>query len=140
MPQESKSRGASGDSIAHDQSEDRNLEGWAPDLSDITAAREALNQAFDYRGDVTFVMRAGEPVVGYVFERDLGGDDFDAWSVRLYPTDRDEKVRISMADVERVEFTGKDTAAGKSFEKWMDRYRTKLVERAKAKLEAEPSS
>jgi hypothetical protein len=137
MPQESKSMGASGDSIAADQSAERNLEGWVPDLSDLGGAREALQQAFDYRGDVTLVMREGEPVVGYVFERDLSGARFEDWSVRMIPSDGDEKVRVSMAEVERIEFSGKDTAAGKSFERWMERYRAKLIEDAKARMSSD---
>ena len=45
--------------------------------------------------------------------------------MRLFPKDRDEKVSISYADITRLEFTGRDTAAGKSFETWVKKYQAK---------------
>ena len=45
--------------------------------------------------------------------------------MRIFPKDRDEKVAISYADIARLEFTGRDTAAGKSFETWVKKYHEK---------------
>jgi len=56
-------------------------------------------------------------------------DEAKDMAVRLFPKDSDEKLTLSFADIARLEFSGKDTAAGKSFEKWMERYRTKLRDR-----------
>ena len=44
---------------------------------------------------------------------------------RFFPKDRDEKVTIRFADVAALAFTGKDTAAGKSFETWVKKYNEK---------------
>ena len=45
--------------------------------------------------------------------------------VRLYPKTEDRKVSVAYSDVARVEFTGRDTAAGKSFETWVKKYAEK---------------
>ena len=45
--------------------------------------------------------------------------------VRLYPKDSNEKVAISYADIAALAFTGRDTAAGKSWEAWMKKYAAK---------------
>jgi hypothetical protein len=43
----------------------------------------------------------------------------------MFPKDRDEKIAISYADIAALEFTGRDTAAGKSFETWVKKYQEK---------------
>jgi hypothetical protein len=45
--------------------------------------------------------------------------------VRLYPKDSDQKLSISYADIAALAFTGRDTAAGKSWEAWMKKYAEK---------------
>ena len=45
--------------------------------------------------------------------------------VRLIPKDTDDQVAIRYADIARLEFTGKDTAAGKSWETWVKKYQQK---------------
>jgi hypothetical protein len=42
--------------------------------------------------------------------------------VRPYPKNSDEKLSISYADIAALAFTGRDTAAGKSWEAWMKKY------------------
>ncbi len=124
MPQETKSR-----PFDAEESEDigfahENLEGWIPTLATDDELRIALEKAFDYRGDVSFTLKDGSRLEGYIFDRQSGatlGDSF----VRLFPKDRDEKVAIRYGDIARVEFTGKDTAAGKSFETWVKKYQAK---------------
>jgi len=91
--------------------------------------RGALQEAFDYRGDVTLTLKDGRVIDGFVFNRDASGASLADCTVRLFPKDSDEKMTLSFADIARLEFSGKDTAAGKSFEKWMERYRTKLRDR-----------
>jgi hypothetical protein len=39
--------------------------------------------------------------------------------VRLYPKNSNEKISISYAGIAALAFTGRDTAAGKSWEAWM---------------------
>jgi len=43
-------------------------------------------------------------------------------TVRLYPKDSDQKLSITYADIAAVAFTGRDTAAGRSWEAWVRKY------------------
>ena len=101
-----------------------NLEGWIPQLAGDEEIRQALEKAFDYRGDITITLKNGGKVEGYIFDRRTGKTLADS-AVRLYPKAGDEKLTISYADIAALAFTGKDTAAGKSWEAWMQRYREK---------------
>ena len=131
MPQESKSKSGGGDSIAQAESEERDLQGAVPELASEEDVRAAMEDAFDYRGDITLALNDGSVLEGYLFDRDASGETLEACRVRLFPKDRDEKVSVSFADIARIEFSGKDTAAGKSFERWRERYRSKKVEEAR---------
>ena len=99
-----------------------NLEGWVPPMAGDDEIRAALEKAFDYRGDVTITLKDGGKIEGYVFDRRSTGPSLSDSSVRLFPKGSDEKVSIRYSDIARLEFTGKDTAAGKSFETWVKKY------------------
>lgn len=49
--------------------ERENLEGWVPQLANDAEVREALEKAFDYRGDITITRRDGTVVEGYLYDR-----------------------------------------------------------------------
>ncbi len=98
-----------------------NLEGWIPDLATDAEVREALEKAFDYRGDVTITRRDGSVVEGYLFDRQSGTTLADSY-VRVIPSKERTKVRLAFAEVAALRFSGRDTAAGKSFEAWLKRY------------------
>ena len=83
--------------------------------------RAALEKAFDYRGDVTITRNDGTTVEGYIFDRRTGSTLADSF-VRLFPKDGSEKIAISYADIAGLAFTGRDTAAGKSWEAWVKKY------------------
>ena len=104
--------------------ERENLEGWIPQFAGDEEIRIALEKAFDYRGDVTLTLKGGEKVEGYVFDRRTGKTLADS-AVRLYPKSGSEKRSIAYADIAALAFSGKDTAAGKSWEAWMQKYREK---------------
>ena len=77
---------------------------------------EAVEQAFDYRGDVSLELRTGRTVEGYVANRDAtAAHPF----LHLYPNDGSGLQVIPYADVTSISFTGKDTASGKSWETWV---------------------
>ena len=42
--------------------------------------------------------------------------------VRLFPKDQDPKISVSYSDIAGLAFTGRDTAAGKSWEAWVRKY------------------
>jgi len=104
--------------------EHENLEGWIPELASDEDLRQALEKAFDYRGDVTITRKDGTKIEGYLFDRRSGTTLQDSF-VRLYPKTSNEKVSISYADIAALAFTGRDTAAGKSWESWMKKYAAK---------------
>ena len=52
--------------------ERENLEGWVPELASEAEIREALEKAFDYRGDITVTRKDGTVVEGYLFDRRMG--------------------------------------------------------------------
>ena len=97
------------------------LEGWVPELAGEEEVRQALEKAFDYRGDVTITRKDGSKVEGYVFDRRTGKSLADS-AVRLFPKDSDKKISIPYSEIAALAFSGRDTAAGKSFEAWVRKY------------------
>jgi hypothetical protein len=83
-----------------------------------------LEKAFDYRGDVTITRKDGSTVEGYLFDRRSAPTLKDSL-VRIYPKDSSEKLTISYSDIAALAFTGRDTAAGRSWEAWLTKYAEK---------------
>jgi len=97
------------------------LEGWVPELASEEELKDALEKAFDYRGDVTLTLKSGERIEVYVFNRQTGstlGNSF----VQYFASNSAEKRRVSYAEIARIEFSGKDRAAGKHWEDWVKAY------------------
>jgi len=101
--------------------EKENLEGWIPTLATESETREALEKAFDYRGDITLTLKDGRTIQGYIFDRRTGAT-LAASAVRVIPANERTKVTVAYSDIAALAFTGRDTAAGKSFEAWVKRY------------------
>jgi hypothetical protein len=97
------------------------VEGWVPELAGESELRQALESAFDYRGDVTITRKDGTRVEGYIFDRRSGRTLADSF-VRLLPKDGTPKVSVSYADIAALAFSGRDMAAGKSWEAWVRQY------------------
>jgi hypothetical protein len=104
--------------------EREHLEGWIPALASEEELRVALEKAFDYRGDITITRKDGSKIEGYLFDRRTAATLRDS-VVRLYPKTSNEKVSVSYADIAALAFSGRDTAAGKSWEAWMKKYSEK---------------
>ncbi len=102
-----------------------NLEGWIPALATDAEIRAALEKAFDYRGDLTVTLKNGDKLEGYVFDRRNDGATLADCYARMIPRGRPDKVRIAYSDIAALAFTGKDTAAGKSFAAWVKKYQEK---------------
>ena len=92
-----------------------------PDLATEQEIRAALEQAFDYRGDVTISRKDGSKLEGYIFDR-VSGADLNSSFVRLLPRDSNQRVKISYADIAALAFSGRDPAAGKSWDAWVRKY------------------
>ena len=99
----------------------QNVEGWVPELASDEDIRVALEKAFDYRGDVTLTLKTGSKVEGYIFDR-VAGPSLATSFVRLLPKTSNERLKICYADISALAFTGRDTAAGKSWEAWIRKY------------------
>lgn len=97
--------------------EERSLEGWAPRVGDEVTLAQVIDLAFDYRGDVTIVLADGRSLTGYVYNRDR--DAADPYLMVFDPGGASHTVRY--ADVRTIRFTGRDTAAGASYEAWRQR-------------------
>jgi len=97
------------------------LEGWIPALATEEEIREALERAFDYRGDVTITLKTGVRIEGYIFDRRPAAKLHEAM-VRIMPKDTSERVSIPYSEIAGLAFSGRDTAAGKSWEAWVRKY------------------
>jgi|SRR5664279_2278640 hypothetical protein len=101
--------------------EHHKIEGWVPELATEHDLRHALEEAFDYRGDVTITLRDGTRVDGYIFDRRHGSTLANSM-VRLIPQSSPQKISVPYSDIAALAFTGRDTAAGKSWEAWVRKY------------------
>lgn len=114
------------------------LQGWVPELAREEELREALEKAFDYRGDVTVTCKDGSKVEGYIFDR-VTGVTLASSFVRLLPKESNQRVKIAYSDIAALAFTGRDTAAGKSWEAWVRKYWEKK-EKGGENLSLQPES
>ena len=101
--------------------EHENLQGKAFEAASEEELREALEKAFDYRGDVTITLKNGSAIEGYIFDRRTGATLAES-SVRLFPKTEPKKISIAYSEIAGLSFTGRDTAAGKSWEAWVRKY------------------
>jgi hypothetical protein len=101
--------------------EHENLQGKAFAAASEKELREALEKAFDYRGDVTITLKSGSAIEGYIFDRRTGATLAESL-VRLFPKTEPKKISIAYSDIAGLAFTGRDTAAGKSWEAWVRKY------------------
>jgi hypothetical protein len=117
---------ASQDDLEHIEGREReNLEGWIPALATEAETRDALEKAFDYRGDITVTRRDGSTIEGYLYDR-RSEPTLEASLIRIIPTPKPgvpvERVMVSYADIAALQFSGRDTAAGKTFDAWVKKY------------------
>jgi len=98
-----------------------NLEGWVPDLASDGDLREALEKAFDYRGDIAITLKSGEKLEAFIFNRHTGTTLAESW-VQYFAPNIVAKQKLAYDQIARLEFTGKDRAAGKHWEDWVKAY------------------
>ena len=101
---------------------------FADTLASEADIRAALDDAFGYRGDVTLELRDGTKVEGYVFDCRPAAT-LAASTVRVIlskpPNNSPTKVAIPYDRIAGLRFSGRDTAAGKSWEAWVRKYAEK---------------
>jgi hypothetical protein len=101
--------------------ERENLQGWIPQLANEADIRAVIEKAFDYRGDVTITRKNGNELTGYLFDRRIG-PTLENSVVRLILANSAERPTIPYSEIAALAFTGRDTAAGKSYEAWVKKY------------------
>ena len=111
------------------------LQGADLPLSSPQQRDQALDQAFDYRGDVTIYTTDGGVMEGYVFDR---CNDESRPYIRVIPADGSERLNIYNDDITRLVLSGRDTAAGKSWETWVKKYQEKRARGQSASMEPDP--
>jgi hypothetical protein len=112
------------------------LQGWIPPLATEHDIRLALEKAFDYRGDITITRKDGSVVEGYLYDRKQGRTLGDSVA-RVLPSNGSPRVSIPYAEIAALAFTGRDTAAGKSWEAWVRKYWEKRAAGETAELRPE---
>jgi hypothetical protein len=118
--------------------EHHKIEGWVPELATEDDLRNALEEAFDYRGDVTITLKDGTHLEGYVFDRRKAATLANS-VVRLIPQNSSQKISVTYSDIAALAFTGRDSAAGKSWEAWVRKYRERKAAGEKG-IALEPES
>ena len=101
--------------------ERENLQGWIPQIASEADVRAVIEKAFDYRGDVTVTRKDGTQVTGYLFDRRIGKTLADS-AIRLMLATSNDRPAIAYSEIAGIAFTGRDTAAGKSYEAWVEKY------------------
>src|SRR5580692_11845951 len=104
--------------------EHEQLEGSVPSLATEQDLKNALGKAFDYRGDITITLKSGEKIEAYIFNRQTGATLAESF-VQYFTPNATDKRKVSYAEIARLEFTGKDRAAGKHWEDWVEKYNAK---------------
>jgi hypothetical protein len=104
--------------------EHEQLEGSVPSLATEQDLKNALEKAFDYRGDITITLKSGEKIEAYIFNRQTGATLADSF-VQYYTPKSDDKRKLAYDQIARLEFSGKDRAAGKHWEDWVKAYTEK---------------
>lgn len=112
------------------------LQGTVPSLVTEEELRIALEKAFDYRGDVTVTRKDGSAVEGYLYDR-RSAPTLQQSLIRILPANGTPRQTIPYSDIATLQFSGRDTAAGKSWEAWVRKYWEKKAAGEHAAIEPE---
>ncbi len=82
---------------------------------------DGVEQAFDYRGDVTIKLKTGDQIEGYIFDRQ-GSPTSGQAKLRIMLRNEGRKIVVEQSEIEELTFSGRDMADGKSFEAWVKKY------------------
>lgn len=94
---------------------------------------EAIEIAFDYRGDITLSLSNGSLIEGYLFNRSTKANPP---ALQIFPKDQAGTVEVLYTDILSLSFTGEDTASGNSWEIWVSKKESQRKAEAE-RIEAE---
>ena len=98
--------------------EQKSLEGWIPALDETLSIEQVIELAFDYRGNTTIEKTDGSSIEGYIFNR---YSDVREPFLEYFDASGAGPFVLRYSEIANVNFSGKDTAAGKSWEAWQRR-------------------
>ena len=93
-------------------------EGWVPVINEYLSLAEVIELAFDYRGNTTIVKTGGTEVVGYIFNRNR---ELPEPYIQYFDLAGNGPFKLLYSEIQTIKFTGKDTAAGNSWQAWVER-------------------
>jgi len=111
-------------------------EGDALDVSDPARLLSSLDAIRDFRGDVTLVLHDGTTVDGFVFDVIVGAD-LGSCALRLLVPGDATRRSVAGREIAAIRITGRDAAAGKTWENWVRRYAEKRLAGERASIESE---
>ena len=111
------------------------LQGWVPEIGEFLALAEVIDLAFDYRGNTTVVKVDGTEIEGYVFNREREAPEP---FIQLFDVAGNGPITIPYSEIRNIKFTGRDMAAGNSWQAWLERREREKAEKA-ARLETGPA-
>ena len=100
-------------------SQPESLEGHRFQAESEAVLRKIIGQVCDYRGDVTIFLNTGERINGYVFDRQEG---IPVPYIKMFLPDRTDPFIVKYQDIAEIEFSGEDTAFGRSWEDWAKKW------------------
>jgi len=103
------------------------LQGWVPEIGEFLTLAEVIDLAFDYRGNTTVVRADGTEIEGYVFNRDREAPEP---FIQIFDAAGNGPMRIPYSEIRNIRFTGRDMAAGNSWQAWLERREREKVEKA----------
>lgn len=109
MPQDIKIHG----------SREETLEGKTFTPANLQELSDAIDQAFDYRGDITLTLKDNRVIEGFLFNRDASHK-----KIELFVKGSAEPLILHYPQIISLAFTGEDTANGKSWEAWTTKKET----------------
>ncbi len=112
------------------------VQGATVNSQDGAALKAALTEAFGYRGDVTICTKDGRRIEGYIFDI-REGESLESSCVRILTAANDDRHVITYSEIDSLDFSGRDTAAGKSWETWLRRYAQKRSAGEAASIESD---
>lgn len=88
--------------------------------------REAVEQAFAYRGDVSLLLDDESIVTGFLFDR-RSAEELAQCVARIIPArwkaDPQERLSVPYERIRAIMFSGRDAAGGLAWEVWRDKQR-----------------
>ncbi|MFW6031764.1 MAG: hypothetical protein ACOCTI_00135 [Phycisphaeraceae bacterium] len=101
------------------ETDKKTLQGAEPPVATPEQRDEAVDLAFSYRGDVTIETADGRELEGFVYDRrQIGGKPH----LRMMLKASGAREVVPCESIRRLALTGKDPAAGKSWETWVRKY------------------